>query len=170
VEEAIAAARDIEARGMLNTLDYLGESVASHAEADAATRAYLAVIDAIVAAGIGRNVSLKLTQLGLDIDRVVCVDNLRRILDSAQTHGFFVRIDMENSPYTEQTLDIFETVWAQDYRGVGVVIQSALLRSDDDVRRVNRLGGRVRLVKGPITSHAVSHIRTRPMWTPRSCA
>jgi proline dehydrogenase len=148
VEEAIAAARDIEARGMLNTLDYLGESVASHAEADAATRAYLAVIDAIVAAGIGRNVSLKLTQLGLDIDRVVCVDNLRRILDSAQTHGFFVRIDMENSPYTEQTLDIFETVWAQDYRGVGVVIQSALLRSDDDVRRVNRLGGRVRLVKG----------------------
>jgi proline dehydrogenase len=148
VEEAIAAARDVEARGLLNTLDYLGESVATHAEADAATRAYLAVIDAIVGAGIGRNVSLKLTQLGLDIDRVVCVDNLRRILDSAQAHGFFVRIDMENSPYTEQTLDIFETVWAQDYRGVGVVIQSALLRSDDDVRRVNRLGGRVRLVKG----------------------
>jgi proline dehydrogenase len=92
--------------------------------------------------------SLKLTQLGLDVDRATAVDNLRRILDVAGRHEFFVRIDMENSPYTDVTLDIFETVWNLGHRNVGVVLQSALRRSEDDLRRVNRLGGRIRLVKG----------------------
>ncbi|MBW8894929.1 MAG: proline dehydrogenase family protein [Acidobacteria bacterium] len=100
IDEAIAAARNIEANGMMHTLDLLGESVATMPEADAATRAYLATFDRIVAAGIGRNVSLKLTQLGLTIDRATCVDNLRRILDAAAAHDFFVRVDMENSEYT----------------------------------------------------------------------
>ena len=80
VEEAIAAARAIEARGLLQTLDYLGESVASLAEAEAATRDYLRVVEAVTQAGIIRNLSLKLTQLGLDVDRASAVDNLRRIL------------------------------------------------------------------------------------------
>ena len=75
VEEAIAAARAVEARGLLHTLDYLGEGVTTLAEADSATRDYLRVIDAIGAAGIERNLSLKLTQLGLDIDRATTVDN-----------------------------------------------------------------------------------------------
>ena len=148
VAEAVAAAREVERRGMLITLDYLGESVTSLAEADSATRAYLAVMQSVVEAGIGRNVSLKLTQLGLDIDRAICVDNLRRILDAGQRDEFFVRIDMENSPYTDVTLDIFETVWNQNYRNVGVVLQSYLFRSEQDLQRVNRLGARVRLVKG----------------------
>jgi proline dehydrogenase len=148
VTEAIEAARAIERAGLAQTLDLLGESVSSIAEADTATRAYLSVIDSIVAANIGRNISLKLTQLGLTIDRATCVDNLRRILDVAARHEFFVRIDMENSPYTQVTLDIFETMWQQEYRNVGTVLQSCLPRSLQDARRMNALGARVRLVKG----------------------
>jgi proline dehydrogenase len=148
VEEAIEAARVVERAGMSQTLDLLGESVSSIAEADIATRAYLTVIEKIVAAGIGRNISLKLTQLGLTVDRATCVDNLRRILDVATKHEFFVRIDMENSPFTQVTLDIFETMWQQGYRNVGVVLQSCLPRSLQDAKRMNELGARVRIVKG----------------------
>jgi proline dehydrogenase len=146
IEEAIEAARIVERAGLTQTLDYLGESVANLAEADVATREYLRIIDAIIQAGIGRNLSLKLTQLGLDVDRASAVDNLRRILDRAE--GFFVRIDMENSPYTEVTLDIFETLWQQGYRTIGVVLQADLHRTEQDVERINKLGARIRLVKG----------------------
>jgi proline dehydrogenase len=145
-DEAIAAAFAVEARGFLQTLDYLGESVRSMAAAEAATREYLRIIQAIIASGIGRNLSLKLTQLGLDVDRATAVDNLRKILDSAE--GFFVRIDMEGSAYTDLTLDLFETLWQQGYRHVGVVLQADLHRTPQDLERVLRLGARVRLVKG----------------------
>jgi len=148
VDEAIAAARELEASGLTETLDLLGESVATMAEADQATRAYLDVIERIALSGIERNISLKLTQLGLTVDRATSVDNLRRILEAAATHEFFVRIDMENSPYTDVTLDIMETVWRLDYRNAGVVLQSCLRRSPADARRMNALGIRVRLVKG----------------------
>jgi proline dehydrogenase len=148
VEEAVEAAREIERHGLLVTLDYLGESVASIATADAATRAYIVLLEQIAAAGIERNVSLKLTQLGLTIDRATCVDNLRRILDAATAKGFFVRIDMEDSSFTAVTLDVFETMWQQGYRNVGVVLQSYLPRSEADAARMNALGARVRLVKG----------------------
>jgi proline dehydrogenase len=148
IEEASAAAAAIEASGMTQTLDYLGERVTTRAAADAATRSYLTIIDRIVRAGIGRNISLKLTQLGLTVDRATSVDNLRRILDAGAAHEFFVRIDMENSPYTDVTLDIFETMWQQGYRNAGVVLQSYLPRSVEDALRMNRLGARVRLVKG----------------------
>jgi proline dehydrogenase len=106
------------------------------------------ILNEIVASGIGRNISLKLTQLGLDLDRVTALDNLRRILEPATTHGFFVRIDMENSPYTDITLDIFETLWGLGYRNVGIVLQSALYRSEADLDRLLALGARIRLVKG----------------------
>jgi proline dehydrogenase len=148
VEEAVAAVAPLSGRGLLLTLDYLGESVKSSAEADAATRDYLAILQAIVASGIERNISLKLTQLGLDVDRATCVDNLRRILDPASEHGFFVRIDMENSPYTDVTLQVFDTVWKLGFTNVGVVFQSYLIRTPADVRRVNEMGARIRLVKG----------------------
>jgi proline dehydrogenase len=148
IEEAIAAARTLQARGLHLTLDYLGESVRSMDEATTATRTYLALIGTIVTSGIERNLSLKLTQLGLDVDRATCVDNLRRILDPATQHGFFVRIDMENSAYTQATLDVFETLWQQEYRNIGVVLQSCLHRSVQDAERMNTLGARVRLVKG----------------------
>ena len=148
IEEAIAPVREIAARGYAVTLDYLGESVATMELADAATREYLRIVDVIVASGIERNVSLKLTQLGLDVDRATCVDNLRRILDPADRHGFFVRIDMENSPYTDQTLVVLETLWQQGHTKLGTVIQSCLKRSAGDVARLHKLGSRIRLVKG----------------------
>jgi proline dehydrogenase len=148
VGEAIAAARAIEARGLAQSLDHLGESVTSLAAADTATREYLDIVDAVIQAGIGRNLSLKLTQLGLDVDKATSIDNLRKILDRAEPTGFFVRIDMENSPYTDVTLEIFETLWQQGYRAMGVVLQSALHRSEQDLRRITALGARIRLVKG----------------------
>jgi proline dehydrogenase len=146
VEEAIAAARALEARGLLQTLDYLGESVTSLAEADAATRDYLRVVEAVTKAGIIRNLSLKLTQLGLDVDRATAVDNLRKILERAPE--FFIRIDMESSAYTQVTLDIFEILWEQNYRNIGVVLQADLYRTEADEERIGALGARVRLVKG----------------------
>jgi proline dehydrogenase len=148
VAEAIEAARAVAARGMAISLDLLGESVTNLDEADAATRAYLSVIDAMIESGLERNISLKLTQLGLDVDKASTIDNLRKILERAGPAGFFVRIDMENSPYTEVTLEIFETLWRHGYRDVGVVLQSMLYRSEADLARVTDLGARVRLVKG----------------------
>lgn len=148
IEEAIDAAREVERQGLKVTLDLLGESVASSSDALAATTGYIGVIEAIERAGVGRNISLKLTQLGLDVDQATCLDNLRRILDVAGKADFFVRIDMENSPYTDRTLDIFERLWNSGYRHAGVVIQSYLRRSTADVTRLNALGARVRLVKG----------------------
>ena len=148
VQEAVTCVQELRHQGLLLTLDYLGESVSSAAAASAAAADYVRIIEAIVGSGIERNISLKLTQLGLDVDRATAVDNMRRILESADAHAFFVRIDMENSPYTEATLSIFETLWQQGHRQIGTVIQSYLKRSEADIRRLNALGSRVRLVKG----------------------
>ena len=148
ISEAIEAARRVEARGLTHTLDLLGESVTTLEQADAAARAYLKVVDAIVQSGIGRNLSLKLTQLGLDVDKASAIDNLRKILERAEPAAFFVRVDMESSHYTDVTLEVFETLWQQGHRQIGIVLQSALHRSDQDLRRINALGARVRLVKG----------------------
>ena len=146
VEDAIEAARTVEAKGLMQTLDFLGEGGNTLVDADAASRDYMGVIDAIIPAGIGRNLSLKLSQLGLSVDRAAATDNLRRILDHAQE--FFVRIDMESSEYTDPTLQVFETLWQQGYRDIGIVLQADLRRSEQDVERMIALGARVRLVKG----------------------
>jgi proline dehydrogenase len=148
IETAITASKRLQAQGFLITLDHLGEGVGTLEAASAATREYVRLINVIVAAGIERNISLKLTQLGIDIDRATCVDSLRRILEPASRCDFFVRIDMENSAYTERTLEIFETLWEQQYRNVGVALQAYLFRTERDVQRMNELGARVRLVKG----------------------
>jgi len=148
IQEAVTCVQELRHQGLLLTLDYLGESVSSAAAAAAAAADYVRIIEAIVGSGIERNISVKLTQLGLDVDRATAVDNMRRILESADAHAFFVRIDMENSPYTEATLSIFETLWQQGHRQIGTVIQSYLKRSEADIRRLNSLGSRVRLVKG----------------------
>jgi len=147
-KEAIDAARVVEGRGLLITMDHLGESVGTIARADAATREYFEVVRQIVDSGIGRNISLKLTQLGLTVDRATCVDNLRRVLERAEPAGVFIRIDMEGSAHTEATLEIFETLWGLGHRQMGVVLQAALYRTEEDLPRVLRLGARVRLVKG----------------------
>ena len=148
VEDAIHAARALEARGLTETFDHLGESVTTLAEAAAATTDYLDVVRAVIASGVERNISVKLTQLGLDVDRASAVDHLRKILELAGPAGFFVRVDMESSRYTAATLDIFETLWEHGSRQIGVVLQSDLYRSEEDLRRINALGARIRLVKG----------------------
>ena len=147
-EDAIRAAHALEAQGLTETFDHLGESVTTLAEAVAATSDYLGVARAIIEAGVERNISLKLTQLGLDVDRASAVDHLRKILELSEPAGFFVRIDMESSRYTAVTLEIFETLWEHGYRKIGVVLQSDLYRSEEDLRRINALGARIRLVKG----------------------
>jgi proline dehydrogenase len=148
VDEAIETARALQGRGMHVALDYLGESVSTTKAAAAAAREYSQLMETIVASGIERNVSLKLTQLGLTIDRATCVDNLRRILEPAKRHEFFVRIDMESSQYTQLTIDVFETLWRLDFHNIGIALQSSLHRTEQDVRHMNELGARVRLVKG----------------------
>src|SRR5688500_8763357 len=161
IDAAIEASRRLQQRGFLLTLDYLGESVRNIEEAAAATREYVRLIVVIVAAGIERNISLKLTQLGVTVDRATCVDNLRRILEPAGRHDFFVRIDMENSPHTEVTLEVFETLWQQQYRNIGVALQAALHRTEEDVRRMIELGARVRLVKGAYKEPPTVAIRAK---------
>jgi proline dehydrogenase len=148
VTEAIAAAWTLQGRGMRVALDYLGESVNTTNAATAAAREYVQLIETIVDSGIERNLSLTLTQLGLTIDKATCVDNLRRIMEPAARHDFFVRIDMESSEFTQLTLEVFETLWKLDFRNVGIALQSSLHRTEQDVRRMNELGARVRLVKG----------------------
>ena len=146
--DAIEAARVVQHAGLFISLDLLGESVLTLGEADTATRGCVALIRDIVDAGIERNVSLKLTQLGLDVDHATAVDNLRKVLALADRHDFFIRIDMEGSRYTQETLDIWEILWGLGHRRLGVVLQSALHRTEADAARVIELGGRIRVVKG----------------------
>jgi proline dehydrogenase len=148
IAEAINAARILEASGLAVTFDLLGEQVTSTPAAAAATRAYLDIIDTLGPTGASHQLSVKLTQLGIDVDRATSIDNLRRILDAAGSAGFFVRVDMERSTYTAQTFDAFETVWNIGYRNSGIAIQAYLRRSTADVARMNALGASVRLVKG----------------------
>jgi proline dehydrogenase len=150
------------------TLDLLGEDVTTTAQAEASAEAYLGIVDALGAGnheieasdgappGVDNNLSLKLTQLGLVVDAALCARLLRRILDRAAVRPWacpdgapmFVRIDMESSAHTGATLALFDTLWAEGRRDVGVVIQAYLYRSAADVDRLNALGARVRLVKG----------------------
>jgi len=148
MDEAIVCASRLEREGLTVTLDHLGEKVTSREAATAATKDYMAIVQAAADAGISRNVSVKLTQLGLDIDRATSVDNIRRVLDVASKADFFVRIDMESSVYTEQTFETFDTLWGIGSRNIGMVIQAYLRRSPEDVKRLNAMGARVRLVKG----------------------
>ena len=148
IEEGIEAVRALNEAGMSATLDYLGESVSSREEATAAADVYLRLIDRIAAEELDANVSLKLTQMGQDIDEAFLRDNLRRVLDRAREKEMFVRFDMESSTYTQRTLDFFRSIWDEGHTNVGVVIQSYLYRSEDDIRALNELGARVRLCKG----------------------
>jgi proline dehydrogenase len=159
-EDAIATARSLEQSGLHVTLDLLGERVTSLAAALDAAKAYVALIEAAAAAGISRSISVKLTQIGLDIDRATAIDNLRRILEAGVEPGFFVRVDMEGSAHTEETFTVIETLWSIGYRNVGVAVQAALRRSAEDVTRLNALGVSIRLVKGAYREpRAVAFVR-----------
>lgn len=149
VDRALAALRDLNAARISATLDLLGESVTRPEEARAARDTYLQLLDRIHAVSADANVSVKLTQMGLDIDPALCVDNLRAILQRARQHGSFVRIDMEGSAYTQKTLDLFtRSVFPEFGDTSGVVLQSYLRRTAEDVEAMILLGARVRLCKG----------------------
>jgi proline dehydrogenase len=149
IESAVAAAKELQAKGITVSLDMLGESVTQPAEADQARGTYLEMLRAMKDAGVEVNVSVKPTQMGLDIDPELCERNIRQILGLAKGLDGFVRLDMEGSPYTQKTLDFFEQRLFAEYGShVGVVIQSALRRSTDDIANLIRLQARVRLCKG----------------------
>lgn len=149
VATALEAARELQARGITASLDLLGESVRQPAESEQARDMYVAILSGMHESGIEVNASVKLTQMGLDIDEALCERNMRAILDVARDTGAFVRLDMEGSDYTDRTLDFFEQRLFPDYGGhVGVVLQSALKRTTKDAERMIALGARVRLCKG----------------------
>lgn len=148
VDEAIATARGLEARGLLHTFNYLGEHVRTREAAEGATRAYLQAIAAVRLAGLTCSLSVKLTQLGLEIDPRLCRDNLARLLAAADARRCFIRVDMEHAAVVDATLDIALAMRATGHAHVGVVLQSALRRTPDDLARVLEAGAPVRLVKG----------------------
>jgi proline dehydrogenase len=147
LEDAIAAARTLNASGFPVSLDLLGENVLDKDGAIRAADTYVAMFDRIAAEKLNGNISLKLTQLGLDLDPALCESLVARIADSAARHRNFLRIDMEGSPYTQRTVDLCKRVRART-DSVGTVIQSYLRRSEQDVRGLIAVGCRIRLVKG----------------------
>ena len=149
VTTALAAVEQLNAKGISASLDLLGESVSSEAEARDTGRQYLEILDRIEQKKLQANVSVKLTALGQDISDALGLDVVRQVLDRAKQYKSFVRLDMESSAYTDRTLDSFEQTLYPDYpENVGVVLQSALRRTLDDVERANRLKCRVRICKG----------------------
>ncbi len=148
LDDAISAARALNKSGMTVSLDYLGESVHSKAEARDAADVYIGLMNRIAKEKLNANVSMKLTQMGQDIDDAFLRENAGRVLDCGKQHDMFVRLDMESSDYTDRTLDFFRNIWAEGYRNVGIVLQSYLFRSETDVSEANALLARVRLCKG----------------------
>ena len=149
IDSAAAAVRELNGRGIAASLDLLGESVTKADEARACADTVRRILDRIAADKLDCNVSVKLTQLGLDLDHGLCVENMRRILDRGRDVGISVRIDMESSAHTQRTLDLFERDLLPAYGDrVGIVVQSYLRRSAADIDRLIGLRARVRLCKG----------------------
>jgi proline dehydrogenase len=148
IEDALAAVKRLNAEGMTATLDFLGEDVLDRDAAIHTRDQYFRMLDAIHESGAKTNVSIKLTAMGLLIDNDFTIENLTAILDRAQKNEDpFVRIDMEGSAVTQQTLDVFERVYAT-HKNVGPVLQAYLKRTEADVDRIIELSARVRLCKG----------------------
>jgi len=149
IDDAIAALRELNKSNLSASLDLLGESVLHAEEAQRACRTYLDLLERMHAAKADANVSVKLTQMGLDIDEQLCLHNMRAIIGKAKQYASFVRIDMEQSSYTARTLQLFTDVFYPEFGNtVGVVLQSYLRRTAADVDAMIALGARVRLCKG----------------------
>jgi proline dehydrogenase len=149
LDTALPAVRALNAKRINASLDLLGESVHTEAEARAAGQEYLCLLDRIHETGVDANVSLKLTQMGLDISEDLCVEIMHDILSRARDYRTFVRLDMESSAYTERTLRMFEDRLYPNYpENVGIVLQSYLYRTQSDVEHAIKLKCRVRLCKG----------------------
>lgn len=149
IEDAIHRIKELNAQGIMATVDHLGEFVTSHAEAEAATEQALLTLKALHASGTESYLSVKLTQLGLDLDEHFCEQNMRRILDEARKLGRFVRIDIEDYARNEKTLSLFERL-IQDYghETIGLALQSYLYKTEGDLKRLSVFRPNIRFVKG----------------------
>ena len=147
VEDALAAARELKPQGITTILTALGENLTQAAEAEAVTQHYLDVFDKVAAAGLDAHVSVKPTQLGLDLDRAMCDRNLDRLLERADQRHNFLWIDMEYSRYVDPTLELFRRARARSPR-IGIALQAYLFRTANDVESLIPLGPAVRIVKG----------------------
>ncbi|MED1170743.1 proline dehydrogenase family protein [Bacillus inaquosorum] len=146
-DQAIECVRRINQNGMVAMLNYLGEYVFTEEAAYEATENCLKTLDAIHNSGIDSNLSVKITSLGLDISKDLCLQNLRLILDRARLYGNFVRIEMEDYAHCQLTLDIYKEL-LKEYENIGTVIQAYLYRTEEDIIDLNRYNANLRLVKG----------------------
>jgi proline dehydrogenase len=147
LDDALAAARVLNQAGRSASLDLLGENVSDEAGARTAADGYLAMFDRIAREKLDANVSLKLTQLGLDLSEALCEELVEKIVEHATSQSNFVRIDMEGSAYTQRTVEMTKRVRAK-YTGVGTVMQAYLFRAEQDVKDLLSVGCRMRLCKG----------------------
>ncbi|GLI07514.1 proline dehydrogenase [Paenibacillus tyrfis] len=147
IGQSIEVVRKLNQSGRVVTLDHLGEFISTEAEAMESTEMCLRTLDAIAESGVQSNLSLKMTSLGLDIDKELCMSNMRKILDRAREYGNFVRIDMEDYAHCQVSLDIYREL-RQTYDNVGIVIQAYLFRTEQDIKDLNELRANLRLVKG----------------------
>jgi proline dehydrogenase len=148
IEDAIRAIRELNAKNINVTLDHLGEHTSTPEEASEATAEILNTLDEIKGDGVRANVSIKLTQIGLGLDENLCAQNLERIVSRAKDNGNFVRVDMEDTPYTDKTLNLFSQMRKKGYPNVGIVLQSYLYRTEADARKLLEDCAQIRLVKG----------------------
>jgi proline dehydrogenase len=148
VDDAIKVVRDLNANGINATLDHLGESTSTGEEAVKAADDIIELLDKINASGVRANVSLKLTQIGLTLDESLCAQNLERILTRAAEQKNFVRIDIEDTPFTDRTFQLYRSMRKKGFENTGVAVQSYLYRSEKDTRELLKEGARFRLVKG----------------------
>ena len=147
LEDAMAAAAAQQAHGIGTIFTKLGENLTRVEDAEEVTRHYLEVLDRVKAAGLRAQISVKPTQLGLDLDPGLCFGHLQRLVDRAEERDTFVWIDMESSPYVDPTLDLFRRTRARSSR-IGIALQAYLYRTKDDVESLVPLGAAIRLVKG----------------------
>ena len=145
--EAVEAIRQLNSKAISASFDHLGESIMSESATRQEVREYLRVLDQIDKNGLDSNVSVKLTQLGLDVDQGLCYENARAIVEAAGRYQNFVRIDMEDSTKTDATIDIFKRL-RKEFDNVGIVVQSYLYRTESDVKDLLQTGARIRLCKG----------------------
>jgi proline dehydrogenase len=149
IDQAVAAIRDLNARACSASFDHLNESVSSVAETESEVREYLDILAQIDESGIDSNVSIKLTQFGLEIDPELTYRNARRVVEDAARRGNFVRVDMEGSSVTQITIDIFKRFRSEfGLNDVGIVLQSYLYRTEADARELLKIPARIRLCKG----------------------
>lgn len=147
LEEAMPKVKALNDKGCTVTMDILGENVTNREEPERFVGGYIEVLRTMAKEEIDGGISIKPTMLGMDIDEELCERNVSRILEEADKHDIFLRVDMEGSPYTQKTVDLFLRLF-EKHKNVGIVIQSYLHRSAEDVRKLNDAGGTIRLCKG----------------------